>query len=376
MLAVGVFVFDLTGSPFQVALMLILRMLPLACFGALAGTVAERIGHRSILMFGITVMMGLSVALAFLCQTEQIRFWHIGFGVFMSGMFWVLDYPVRKTLLAGAVDASSIGHAMSLDTVTNNGTRMLGPILGGVFLHWVGLTGVYWFAALAYMGTLLWTASLRPKTRSARRNEHGVFSIITRSLSLLRNQPLLSGILMVTVVFNLWGFPFVSMIPVIGKDILGLNSFYVGLLMSAEGCGALVGALLIAGAGQVRHYRRLYVSGISLYLVSAVVFSQSTLSVGSGVCLLLVGLGVAAFASMQSTLILLTAPEEARSLMMGLLSACIGMAPIGFFHIGLLADWFGAPIAIAILASEGIVALCCVLWRWPSLWGLQSLSKE
>ena len=79
---------------------------------------------------------------------------------------------------------------------------------------------------------------------------------------------------------------------------------------------------------------------------------------------------------MQSTLILLTAPEEARSLMMGLLSVCIGMAPIGFFHIGLLADWFGAPIAIAILASEGIVALCCVLWRWPSLWGLQSLSKE
>jgi hypothetical protein len=79
---------------------------------------------------------------------------------------------------------------------------------------------------------------------------------------------------------------------------------------------------------------------------------------------------------MQSTLIFLTAPEEARSLMMGLLSVCIGMAPIGFLHIGLLANWFGAPTAIAILASEGILALWWVLRRWPSLWDLQYLSKE
>jgi hypothetical protein len=94
----------------------------------------------------------------------------------------------------------------------------------------------------------------------------------------------LAGILMVTVVFNLWGFPFISMIPVIGKEILVLNSFYVGLLMGAEGCGALIGALLIAGAGQPRHYRKLYISGLGLYLVMAIMFSQSTSSVGSGVC--------------------------------------------------------------------------------------------
>ena len=376
MLAVGVFVFDLTGSAFQVALMLIVRMAPLAFFGALAGAVGERINHRHMLMLGIIVMMGVSAVLAFLSGTEQIQLWHIGVGTFVSGIFWVLDFPVRKTLLAGAVDKNSIGHAMSLDTVTNNGTRMLGPILGGVFLQWVGLTGVYGFAALAYVVVLLWAITLRPKTRSSRQSDHGVLSVIKRSWPLLQNYPLLAGILMVTVVFNLWGFPFISMIPVIGKNVLGFNSFHVGLLMSAEGCGALIGALLIASAGQVRHYRRLYVSGISLYLVSAVIFSQSTLAVSSGASLLLVGLGVAAFAAMQSTLIFLTAPEEARSLMMGLLSVCIGMAPIGFLHIGLLANWLGAPTAIAILASEGIVALWWVLRRWPSLWDLQYLSKE
>jgi MFS family permease len=87
-------------------------------------------------------------------------------------------------------------------------------------------------------------------------------------------------------------------------------------------------------------------------------------------------LGVAAFAAMQSTLILLKTPEEARSLMMGLLSVCVGMAPIGFLHIGLLADWLGARAAIAILASEGIVALYWVLHKWPSLLDLEYLSNK
>jgi len=376
LLAIGVVVFDLTGSPFQVALMAILRMLPLAFFGALVGALAGRLNHRKMLVTGLLVMIGVSAVLAALSKTGHIQLWHIAVGVFVSGMFWVLDYSVRKTLLAAAVDGESVGHAMSLDTVSNNGTRMLGPILGGMFLQWVGLTGVYVFSAVGYIGAILCALALSSTIGRSEQKGPGVISAISRSLPLLKSQPLLAGILMVTVVFNLWGFPFISMIPVIGKEILVLNSFYVGLLMSAEGCGALIGALLIAGTGQSRHYRKLYICGLGLYLVMAIVFSQSTSSAGSGACLLVVGLGVAAFAAMQSTLILLTAPEEARSLMMGLLTMCIGMAPIGFLHIGLLANWLGAPTAIAILAAEGLVALWWVLRRWPSLWDLQYRSAE
>jgi MFS family permease len=371
LLAIGVVVFDLTGSPFQVALMAILRMLPLAFFGALAGALAERLNHRKMLVIGLFVMICISGVLAALSKTGHIQLWHIGVGVFISGMFWVLDYSVRKTLLGAVVDSGSVGHAMSLDTVSNNGTRMLGPILGGLFLQWVGLTGVYVFASVGYIGAISCALALSSTIGRSGKTGSGLISAIGRSLPLLRSQPLLAGILMVTVVFNLWGFPFISMIPVIGKEILVLNSFYVGLLMSAEGFGALIGALLIAGVGQSRHYRKLYVSGLTLYLVMAIMFSHSTSSVGSGACLVFVGLGVGAFAAMQSTLILLTAPEEARSLMMGLLAMCIGMAPIGFLHVGLLANWLGAPTAIAVLAAEGLVALWWVLRKWPSLWDLQ-----
>ena len=275
MLAIGVVVFDLTGSPFQVALMSILRMLPLAFFGALVGALAERLNHRKMLVSGIVVMIGVSAVLATLSKTGHIQLWHIAVGVFVSGMFWVLDYSVRKTLLGAAVDGDSVGHAMSLDTVSNNGTRMLGPILGGMFLQWVGLTGVYVFAAVGYIGAILCALALSSTIGRSEQKGRGVISAIGQSLPLLKSHPLLAGILMVTVVFNLWGFPFISMIPVIGKEILVLNSFYVGLLMSAEGCGALIGALLIAGTGQSRHYRKLYICGLGFYLVKSGNFQEA-----------------------------------------------------------------------------------------------------
>ena len=229
LLAIGVVVFDLTGSPFQVALMAILRMLPLAIFGALVGALAGRLNHRKMLVTGLLVMIGVSAVLTALSKTGHIQLWHIAVGVFVSGMFWVLDYSVRKTLLGAAVDGDSVGHAMSLDTVSNNGTRMLGPILGGMFLQWVGLTGVYVFAAVGYIGAILCALALSPTIGRSKQIGRGVISAISQSLPLLKSHPLLAGILMVTVVFNLWGFPFISMIPVIGKEILMLNSCFTAI---------------------------------------------------------------------------------------------------------------------------------------------------
>ena len=374
MLAVGVFVFDVTNSPFQVALMSMLRMIPLACFGVLMGALTDRFNHRSMLKFGIAFSVTTSALLVLLCATGHIQLWHLCVGTFVSGMFWALDFPVRRTLLGGAVNIASVGHAMSLDTVTNNGARLVGPVIGGILLQWTGLTGIFVFALTGYIGMFFWSRLLSLKLRTARTSDAGVGSAIRQSITLLRDYPILTGILVVTLVFNLCGFPIISMIPVIGKEVLGLNSAHIGLLMGAEGFGALIGALLTASLGQVRHYRRLYVCGIGLYLIMALIFSQSTSFLGSSICLVFVGIGVAAFAAMQSTLIFLSAPEQARSLMRGLLSVCIGIGPIGFLHIGVLGNLVGAPLAIAILTSEGIVALFFVFRKWPGLWDFHHLS--
>ena len=161
LLAIGVFVFDLTNSPFQVAMMTFLRIVPFALFGAIAGTLTQRFKYRDIMMLGIGAMIGVTALLALLSALQQIQLWHIAVGVFLSGIFWVLDFTIRRTSVGESVEHSSVGHAMGLDALTNNGTRALGPAIAGISLQWLGLTGIYVFGVIAYVSALILTVSLR-----------------------------------------------------------------------------------------------------------------------------------------------------------------------------------------------------------------------
>jgi hypothetical protein len=89
--------------------------------------------------------------------------------------------------------------------------------------------------------------------------------------------------------------------------------------------------------------------------------------------LLAVGVVSAGFGAMQSALVLMNSPTGFERQMMGVLSVCIGTAPLGFLHIGLLANWLGAPMACAITAAEGVIAMLIVVWRWPDLLSMQRL---
>ena len=198
-----------------------------------------------------------------------------------------------------------------------------------------------------------------------------VFERIAGGLRDLKRLPVLQGVLAVTVVFNIWGFPVMSMVPVIGAGKLGLPPFEIGVLASMEGLGSLLGALALAALARRRQYRFLYFFGVLTFLVCATVFAHSALPLLTGALLIVLGVSMAAFAAMQSVLVLQYALVDGRQRMMGLLSACIGSGPIGLLHLGLMAAWFGASAACTIIAVEGLVALGRVALKWRGLIGGQ-----
>ena len=375
-LAVGVVVFDLTGSPFQVAFMVILRFAPMALIGAFTGVVAERFNRRLFQILSLGFMMTTSIVLTVLVFGGYLNLWVIGISVVLNGLFWTTDNPIRRTLLGEVVQPAQIGIAMSLDTVTNSTTRFLGPLVGGIFLEFAGLEGVFLVGAIFY-ASALGLALLVHAVPDQQNPGHGsVFSFLTDGIKVLQTNRVLVGVLAITVIYNLWAFPFVSMIPVIGKDVLGLSPLPVGLLVSAEGAGTLIGALLVLLTRSVAHYRRLYTFGLSVSLVMALIYSQMGAFVPSGVFLVLEGIGAGFFAAMQAALVLLNTPPEMRSRMMGLLSVCVGLCALGFLHIGLLADWVGAQNAVLICTAEGLVALILVCLTWPEIIARQTLPSS
>jgi hypothetical protein len=85
------------------------------------------------------------------------------------------------------------------------------------------------------------------------------------------------------------------------------------------------------------------------------------------VALLLTGVSNAGFSVMQATLIYLAAPPEMRSRMYGVLSVCIGVGPLGFVGLGLLAEAIGAPAATVVSGLLGLAALVATRRWWGRL---------
>ncbi|MCY4407207.1 MAG: MFS transporter [Rhodospirillaceae bacterium] len=370
LLVVGIFAVETTGSPVLVALLVILRMLPLAVFGSIVGTFADRVSPRILLYSSLGLAALVSLAVLALALSGIAAYWHIALATFFSGVVWTTDMPVRRRMIGDVAGAERIAAGMSLDSATSNAMRLIGPLFGGLLYQWLGLGGAFGLAAALYALCLMLTPGL-PKAfasgagqRSAR-----LLGDLREGFRFLAHEPEIRRILYVTVIFNIWGFPFVSMIPVIGTENLGLNAAAIGGLAALEGGGAFTGALLIAAIGvRPGAYRRFYFFGTASYSALAFVASWMTETAPMAIVIFFVGLGAAGFSTMQTVLIYGMAPPEMRGRMLGILSLTIGAGVIGFTNIGLMGELFGGANAVRIVAAEGLVAALLLGLNWPRLW--------
>ena len=370
LLVVGIFAVETTGSPVLVALLVILRMLPLAVFGSIVGTFADRVSPRILLYSSHGLAALVSLAVLALALSGIAAYWHIALATFLSGVVWTTDMPVRRRMIGDVAGAKRIAAGMSLDSATSNAMRLIGPLFGGLLYQWLGLGGAFGLAAVLYALCLMLTPGL-PKAfasgagqRSAR-----LLDDLREGFRFLAREPEIRRILYVTVIFNIWGFPFVSMIPVIGTENLGLNAAAIGGLAALEGGGAFTGALLIAAIGvRPGAYRRFYFFGTASYSALAFVASWMTETAPMAIVIFFVGLGAAGFSTMQTVLIYGMAPPEMRGRMLGILSLTIGAGVIGFTNIGLMGELFGGANAVRIVAAEGLVAALLLGLSWPRLW--------
>ena len=138
MLAVSLFVWQATGSAFLVAMMGMLRILPMGLFGAPMGVLAERVEQRTALVAIVVVSLLTSVALAVLANLGLLAVWHLATASFINGIAWAADNPVRRMMIGQVVGPLRMGQAMSFDVGSNNASRMLGPTLSGLIFAAVG----------------------------------------------------------------------------------------------------------------------------------------------------------------------------------------------------------------------------------------------
>lgn len=366
LLVVAIFTYQVTGSAFVVTMMTMLRLLPMALFGAFMGAWADRLDRRRALLAVLSATLISSVAIAVLAWTGELEIWHLAVSSFVNGTAWASDNALRRILIGDVVGADKMATAMALDIGANNASRMVGPALGGVLLATAGIGSAFIFSAAFYLVGLGATFGLTYRKKVAHPSAISMLGSVAEGLREVRRRRHLMGILAVTAIFNIFGWPFHSLVPVIGKDNLGLGPEGVGVLSSMDGVGAMVGAAWIILLANPKHYQMLYVGAVAVFHLMSIGFALMPQPLLAGSFLLTTGISGACFAVLQTTLLYRAVAPEMRSRMLGLLSVSIGVGPIGFLQLGLLAELLGARAAIIVIAAEGLIALLLTMPLWRS----------
>ena len=361
--AVGVVVYQQTGSAFLVAVTTMLRLLPMALFGAFLGAFAERFDRRLTLAALIGLMAATSATLGFLAWSGPLAIWQLALGAFVNGCGWASDNPLRRMMMGEAVGRDRMAKAMAFDVGAGNASRMIGPTVGGLLLAGIGLDGAFLLSAGLYLAAIAATLAVRARLAPS----PGSGTVLGRTweaIVIVFSDRRLAATMVVTVIYNVFAWPYTSMIPVIARDRQLLGPEGVGILTSCDGVGAFVGARALAMWLTPGWHARAYIGGVAVYLLGVVGFAVAPTSVLAAASLLVTGLSGAAFATLQATIVYLGAPAEMRSRVLGVLSVCIGTGPIGFIGLGWLADRIGAAEATALTGGLGLLALAATLPLW------------
>lgn len=370
MLAVGLYAYQITASAFVVAMLSMLRLLPMGLFGALLGAMSDRVERHTALVAVVIVSMLGTGSLAVLASLDAVQVWHLAAASFVNGICWAADNPVRRMSIGEVVGAESMSKAMAVDAGTNNASRVAGPLLSGLLLGQFGIASVFWLGVALYVPSLWSALKVEARSRSPARRTQSILASIGQGFAWLRGDRRIIGIFMITVYFNVFGWPCISMIPVIGTDDLRLDPQGVGMLASADGVGGLIGALLVGALVRQGWQSRVYAAAVATYFGTLIAFALASNGVVGAAALLCTGIMGTSFAIMQSTLVYRHTPHEMRARLFGLLSMCIGTSPIGFFYLGFLSEAIGPRNATVALAAQGIVAMLASFRCWRAMLSL------
>ncbi|MBI4184234.1 MAG: MFS transporter [Proteobacteria bacterium] len=366
-LAVGIFVIDLTGSAAVVAVVGSMRMLPLLLLGAVVGTLANRFSRRTLLLAG-TAVAGLSaLSLGLLALAGAIAVWQIAIGSFLTGVLWATDHPVRRTMMADIAGQARTGTAMSLEASASHVTRLVGVGLGGLLVGTVGVEGAYLLGAALYALVIILLMGIGRREAPTPGLHRNLLADTVGGLRILAAERFLLAVLAVTIIFNFFGFAYFAMVPVIGRAVLHVDAFAIGLLSATEAAASLVVSLVFAARAPRRSLGALYALGVLVLMGGILIFALSSSYWLSLAVMGVTGAAMGSYSVAQSTLTLLASPPALRTRAMGALAICIGLAPLGMLHLGWLAEHLGAPAAVAISAAEGAAAVIAVMLLFPRI---------
>ncbi len=336
-------------SPFALALVMMSFALPLTFVSMLGGVLADRIPRRQIILLSQSGNAILTLLLAILDMTGLILFWHLLVIGVCSGTLAAFNMPSRQSIISDIVPGETLMNAISLSSAGMNMTRIIGPALAGVLIVYLDTAGVFYLVALIHAFSALSTALIKPDgDRSKDSPGKGIVADIREGFQYAAGDPTLLGLVVMSLVPALFGFPYLALLPAWGREVLNIQADGLGLLMACIGIGSLIGAMGLASLDHLRKRGAFLVMNAFVWGTALVIFSRCTSYTTSLPALLIVGFLSAVFMSLNMTLMQSYSSREMRGRIVSMAMMSFGVMPLSAVPFGALAEGIGTADSLGI----------------------------
>jgi predicted MFS family arabinose efflux permease len=347
-------VYEITKSPFKLGLDDFLGNIPIFLFSLVGGVVADRMDRRHLLIVSQLIQMASAITLATLIATGHIQVWHIFVSSFVVGTAQAFGGPAYSALVPSLVDKEDLPNAIALNSIQFNLARVIGPVLGGLALKYVGSAWCFGLNALSFVAVIASLLSLNINFKPARTGE-SIMTSMKQGFRFIRTQGAMETLILIAFCMTALAIPMITFLPVFTKNVFHKDEMTYTLFLVTSGLGSITGALSVAALGNVANKGRIALSMLVALGVGIAGFSQSTSVVLSCILLFFSGAVLMCAFAMISSLVQLITPNDMRGRVMSVYNVAFrGGMPFGSLFTGTLVPILTAP---TVLTINGVVLL-------------------
>jgi MFS family permease len=367
-------VYRLTGSAAIVGIIALANAIPTVIISLIGGAVADRLQKKYILLVsraGLVIMtlgIAVSITTGYMSVENPGSWWVLMAGSAIEGVINGFMMPANMAIIPDIVSSERLMNAISLSTTGQNVFKLIGPALAGLLIDGYGFAAVYYLMTAMYVIATVFTAFL-PLIRSKISSQKSAMADMVDGLRYIKQETVILFIVFFAIAHIIVGQPFLQLLPVFTESILKISASELGLLNSAMGVGALLGSLALASLHFGRRGLLLLLSGLVMG-VPIVILANVHWWYLSMIMMFLIGMGPSIHGALTATLVQTYSQPEYRARMQGFVTMSQGLASVGTFIGGLLAELMGIQWAIG---AMGLLLTLLTLIFMGSMKKLRSL---
>lgn len=353
----------ITDSALKLGIVNAMQFTPILLFSLFAGVFIDRFSKKKIILWTQSISAVLALVLGVLVLTNRIQYWHLLILAGLLGTTNAIDNPARQAFMTELVGREDLMNAVALNSSIFNLARIVGPAIAGIMMDLLGAGWCFVLNAISFVPVIVGIFMIRPIAVNSGAIIHkGTLAEIGDGLRYIRMKAVLFWTLIVVCVMNMFAMNSNVFIPVMARDSLGLGAAGYGILLSAQGVGSLIGALLVAvtsRTGPAQTLIRTAAMGASALLV--ILGLTKTLPWTMALLVLFGFSMILCFTNANSTM-QMESDDAFRGRVMSLYSLVLGgTSPFGNLITGALIGAFGVAAANIGMGAASVVLLFVAL---------------